>query len=108
MLPASVLMLGCLFEYRVDGSRSDFSGQFHVYSVDWNETTITWSVDGKQCTSLHMGSSFRVTVLVCATKFIASGLHLVLAQTGSATMVTVPAQTILHRFVRMRCAFSIG
>ena len=34
---------------RVDGSPSDFSRDFHVYSIDWNETTITWSIDGQQC-----------------------------------------------------------
>ena len=39
--------------YRVDGSTSDFSEDFHVYSIDWNETAITWSVDGEQCAQ-HM------------------------------------------------------
>ena len=35
--------------YPVDGQESDFSSDFHVYSVDWTADSITWSVDGEQC-----------------------------------------------------------
>jgi beta-glucanase (GH16 family) len=35
-------------KYPKDGSASDFSDGFHVYSIDWNESSIIWSVDGEQ------------------------------------------------------------
>ena len=34
---------------------SDFSEAFHVYSIDWNATAITWSVDGQPYWQRHSG-----------------------------------------------------
>ena len=34
---------------------SDFSEGFHVYSIDWNATAITWSVDGQPYWQRHSG-----------------------------------------------------
>ena len=44
---------------RVDGRASDFSDSFHVYSVEWNERSITWSIDGEQCAFRILNASVK-------------------------------------------------
>jgi beta-glucanase (GH16 family) len=41
--------------YPGQGIQADFSTDFHVFTIDWNSTSITWSVDGTPYWERHNG-----------------------------------------------------
>jgi beta-glucanase (GH16 family) len=41
--------------YPGTGIKADFSADFHVYSIDWNASSIVWSVDGVPYWERHSG-----------------------------------------------------
>ena len=76
------------FSGRFPGVPADFSSHFHVYSVDWNASSIVWSVDGTSYWERHDGDRPGTDH---SAKVCAHPMYLIL-NTAISAEPTLPAQ----------------